>query len=35
LGLYSNNFWHIDIANVWWIWMVVSSLLGAFALSNS
>ena len=35
LGLYSNDFWHIDIANVWWIWMVVSSLLGAFALSNS
>ena len=35
LGLYSSDFWHIDIANVWWIWMVVSSLLGAFALSNS
>ena len=35
LGLYSNDHWHIDIINVWWIWMVVSSLLGAFALSNA
>lgn len=35
LGLYSSDHWHIDIINVWWIWMFVSSLLGAFALSNA
>jgi len=35
LGIYVKDYWHIDIINVWWIWMVVSSLLGAFALSNS
>ena len=33
LGLYASNVWHVDIANVWWVWMVVSSLLGAFCLS--
>mgnify|MGYP006274598539 CR=1 FL=1 len=32
-GLYTNNHWHLSISNVWWIWMVVSSALGAFALS--
>lgn len=33
LGLYKADHWHVDIVNVWWIWMTVSSLLGAFALS--
>jgi len=33
LGIYAHDHWHVDIANVWWIWMTVSSLLGAFALS--
>jgi len=33
LGLYVENFWHVDIVRIWWIWMVVSSLLGAFSLS--
>ena len=33
LGLYVENFWHVDIVRIWWIWMVVSSLLGAFTLS--
>jgi heme/copper-type cytochrome/quinol oxidase subunit 3 len=33
LGLYKADHWHVDIVNVWWAWMVVSSLLGAFALS--
>ena len=33
LGLYIENFWHVDIVRIWWIWMVVSSLLGAFSLS--
>jgi len=33
LGLYKSDHWHVDIVNVWWVWMVVSSLLGAFALS--
>ncbi|CAB5045354.1 unannotated protein [freshwater metagenome] len=33
LGLYTENFWHVDIVRIWWIWMVVSSLLGAFSLS--
>jgi heme/copper-type cytochrome/quinol oxidase subunit 3 len=33
LGLYKADHWHVDIVNVWWVWMVVSSLLGAFALS--
>jgi heme/copper-type cytochrome/quinol oxidase subunit 3 len=35
LGLYKADHWHVDIVNVWWLWMVVSSLLGAFALSFS
>ena len=35
LGLYKSDHWHVDIANVWWVWMTVSSLLGAFALSFS
>ena len=34
LGLYVADHWHVDIVRVWWVWMVVSSLLGAFALSN-
>ena len=34
LGLYASDHWHVDIVRVWWLWMVVSSLLGAFALSN-
>lgn len=34
LGLYVSDHWHVDIVRVWWLWMVVSSLLGAFALSN-
>ncbi|MEI6671387.1 MAG: hypothetical protein WCL15_05130, partial [Actinomycetes bacterium] len=33
LGLYKADHWHVDIVNIWWIWMTVSSLLGAFALS--
>ena len=33
LGLYQTDHWHVDIVNVWWVWMVVSSLLGAFSLS--
>jgi heme/copper-type cytochrome/quinol oxidase subunit 3 len=33
LGLYASDHWHVDIVNIWWIWMTVSSLLGAFALS--
>lgn len=33
LGLYEADHWHVDIVNVWWIWMTISSLLGAFALS--
>ena len=33
LGLYKNDHWHVDIVNVWWIWMTISALLGAFALS--
>jgi heme/copper-type cytochrome/quinol oxidase subunit 3 len=33
MGLYKADHWHVDIVNVWWVWMVVSSLLGAFALS--
>ena len=33
LGLYASNLWMVDIVRIWWIWMVVSSLLGAFSLS--
>lgn len=33
LGIYVTDHWHVDIVNVWWIWMTISSLLGAFALS--
>ncbi len=33
LGLYAADHWHVEIVKVWWIWMTVSSLLGAFALS--
>ncbi|TRZ71301.1 MAG: hypothetical protein D4Q78_06765 [Streptomycetaceae bacterium] len=33
LGLYKSDHWHVDIVRVWWVWMVVSSLLGAFALT--
>ena len=33
LGLYAHNYWHVDIVEVWWIWMVVSSAIGAFCLS--
>ena len=33
LGIYVTDHWHVDIVNIWWIWMTVSSLLGAFALS--
>jgi heme/copper-type cytochrome/quinol oxidase subunit 3 len=35
MGLYKSDHWHVDIVNVWWVWMTVSSLLGAFALSFS
>lgn len=34
LGLYVSDHWQVDIVRIWWVWMVVSSLLGAFALSN-
>jgi heme/copper-type cytochrome/quinol oxidase subunit 3 len=33
LGLYKTDSWHIEIVNIWWIWMVISSALGAFSLS--
>jgi len=33
LGIYASDHWHVDIVSVWWMWMTVSSLLGAFALS--
>ena len=33
IGLYKADHWHVEIVNIWWIWMVVSSLLGAFSLS--
>jgi heme/copper-type cytochrome/quinol oxidase subunit 3 len=33
LGIYKSDHWHVDIVNVWWVWMTVSSLLGAFALT--
>jgi heme/copper-type cytochrome/quinol oxidase subunit 3 len=33
LGLYKGDHWHVDIVNIWWVWMVISSALGAFALS--
>ena len=33
LGLYINDHWHVDIVRIWWVWMTVSSSLGAFALS--
>ncbi|MCX6435451.1 MAG: cytochrome c oxidase subunit 3, partial [Actinobacteria bacterium] len=33
LGIYKSDHWHVDIVNIWWIWMTVSSALGAFALS--
>ncbi len=35
IGLYKADHWHVDIVNIWWIWMVISSALGAFALSFS
>ena len=33
LGLYQTEHWHVEIVKVWWIWMTISALLGAFALS--
>jgi heme/copper-type cytochrome/quinol oxidase subunit 3 len=33
MGLYKSNYWHVDIVNVWWVWMAVSSAMGAFCLS--
>lgn len=33
LGIYVADHWQVEIVKVWWIWMTVSSLLGAFALS--
>ena len=33
LGIYAADHWHVEIVKVWWIWMTISSLLGAFALS--
>ena len=33
LNLYKSDHWHVDIVNVWWLWMVASSVLGAIALS--
>jgi hypothetical protein len=33
LGLYKSDHWHVVIVNIWWVWMVMSSLLGAFSLS--
>jgi heme/copper-type cytochrome/quinol oxidase subunit 3 len=33
IGIYRHDHWHVDIVNIWWVWMTVSSLLGAIALS--
>jgi heme/copper-type cytochrome/quinol oxidase subunit 3 len=33
LNLYAKDHWQVAIVNVWWIWMFVSSGLGAFALT--
>lgn len=33
LGLYQADHWHVEIVNIWWLWMTISALLGAFALS--
>mgnify|MGYP003336979541 FL=1 len=33
IGLYKADHWHVEIVNIWWIWMVISSALGAFALA--
>ncbi|MEN9692501.1 MAG: hypothetical protein RLZZ330_145 [Actinomycetota bacterium] len=33
LGLYKTDTWHVEIVNIWWVWMVISSVLGAFSLS--
>ncbi len=33
LGLYSADHWHVTIVEIWWVWMTLSSVLGAFALS--
>ena len=33
LGIYAADHWQVDIVNIWWLWMTVSSSLGAFALS--
>jgi heme/copper-type cytochrome/quinol oxidase subunit 3 len=33
LGLYNADHWHVTIVEIWWVWMTVSSVIGAFALS--
>ncbi len=33
LGIYASDHWHVDIVNIWWMWMTISSLFGALALS--
>ncbi len=33
LRLYVSDHWHVSIVSVWWTWVTISSLLGAFALS--
>ncbi len=33
IGLYVSDHWQVEIIKIWWIWMTISSLLGAFALS--
>lgn len=33
LGLYSADHWHVSIVEIWWVWMTVSSIFGAFDLS--
>lgn len=33
LGLYNADHWHVTIVEIWWVWMTLSSVLGAFALS--
>lgn len=33
LGIYAGDHWQVEIVKIWWIWMTISALLGAFALS--
>lgn len=33
LGIYAADHWHVEIVNVWWVWVAISAAMGAFALS--